>query len=552
MLLSPGYQAVAHKLQEAATGMCHEDIRARLADCLQDLKLESDYWGCYVVAVFGDDKAGDVVYSCKADLKKAPYTMSPDKTTIDTAAAVDVLPITTYEIQSEVAALEAGARNSKRDLRQLQTIHDSAVGLGANCTMAEASRGGVAGSPSYNGVAKSSSTPGTSPKDGVRESSTLPAAPSSGSEDHGHESLVRRKEPDTSGNPLDRSQESDIQGVNRQTFNKSSLTLVESASTVEKIVLQESKADYEIKLIAPGLGSSAFYPAEVLKRDGPKVFKEGTHVYLNHPTAAEEAQRPEGDVKNLAGVLSSTAVYYESHAKGPGLYARMKVFADHAQQVEEKAAHVGMSIRASGLREGDKTHEGRPILKELTSAESVDVVTKAGAGGMILTEAALPPNPTQEAAMDAAELQKLRESVATANASAAAANAANAKLLERALRGDAREEALRILAGITLPETSRLRVIDSVLKEALPKTEAGELDTVKFSESVNAEAKREGVYVASLTGAGNVTGMGTPGEPIRTAEAEKPEEINARAIKIFERLGHSKEAAERAVKGRVA
>jgi len=32
--------------------------------------------------------------------------------------------------------------------------------------------------------------------------------------------------------------------------------------------------------------------SEVLKRDGPKVFKSGTHVYLNHPTAAEEAQRP--------------------------------------------------------------------------------------------------------------------------------------------------------------------------------------------------------------------------------------------------------------------
>src|SRR6185369_1053821 len=91
------------------------------------------------------------------------------------------------------------------------------------------------------------------------------------------------------------------------------LSLVESAATLETIRLTEAKADYEIKLIAPGKGSSAFYPAEVLKRDGPNVFKAGTHVYLNHPTAAEEAARPEGDVKNLAGVLATGAEYHESH-----------------------------------------------------------------------------------------------------------------------------------------------------------------------------------------------------------------------------------------------
>lgn len=154
--------------------------------------------------------------------------------------------------------------------------------------------------------------------------------------------------------------------------------------------------------------------------------------------------------------------------------------------------------------------------------------------------------------MDAAEITKLQESVATANTNYAAVAAANAKLLERALKGDAREVAASILAGITLPEASKLRVIDTVLRESLPKTEAGELDTVKFTESVNAEAKREGVYVGGLIGAGQVLNMGPVGEVTLAREAEKPEEINARAIKIFERLGHSKEAAERAVKGRVA
>ena len=44
----------------------------------------------------------------------------------------------------------------------------------------------------------------------------------------------------------------------------------------------------------------------------------------------------------------------------------MKVFADHAQMVEEKAAHVGMSIRASGIAEAGKTRDGVPV--DLSSA----------------------------------------------------------------------------------------------------------------------------------------------------------------------------------------
>lgn len=461
--------------------MCHEDIRTRLQDCLRDSFKDTGNW-CYIVAIFGDDASGDVVYSCNSDLKKAAYTMSTGSTKIDTAAAVDVQPLTTYEV--EVAgATEAGRRNSSRDLKQLQTIHDAAGSLGAVC--------------------------------GAKES----RAPN----------------------------------VSRETGD--AVKLHESAATTELIPCVEAKSSYQIKLIAPGKGSSAFYPAEVLRRDGPKVFKEGTHVYLNHPTAAEEAARPEGDVRNLAGVLASTAQYFESHKNGPGLYADMKVFADHAQSIEEKAAHVGMSIRASGIREGGKLHEGVPVLKELTSAESVDVVTHAGAGGLILTESAITPKPTEGVDhMDAAELKKLNESIA-------AQNVVNAKLLERALRGDAREAATKILAAITLPDLSKNRVIESALRD-IPKTEAGELDTVKFAEVVNREAKTEGEYVAQLTGAGRVTGLGggpslVEADPAKRAAALAQETADAKtdfedAVSVFESMGMDKKAATLAAGGRAA
>lgn len=340
------------------------------------------------------------------------------------------------------------------------------------------------------------------------------------------------------------------------------LQLVESAATIERIVLKEAKADYEIKLIAPGKGSSAFYPAEVLKRDGPKVFKAGTHVYLNHPTAAEEAQRPEGDVKNLAGVLSSTAVFHETHAKGPGLYARMKVFADHGQMVEEKAAHVGMSIRASGNAESGKAKDGLPILKELVSAESVDVVTRAGAGGMILTESAVKAKEKETTEMDDREVKALIESATkplvdtiTKLQEALEKSVSPVKTLEaRALRGDATVEATRALSGLALAETSKQRVIENALRGDIPVKD-GALDTVKFTELVMAEAKREASYVAGLTGGARVLGMGasvtTETDPVKIAEAEKltreqREREDADAAQVFGRFGLTEAQAKAA------
>lgn len=473
-VLTAAFAALALHIQEAATTLSHSDISRRLDNALSDATRGTGSW-CYLLDVFGDDQSGDVIYSCSGELKRAPYTCSTNGASIDLAKAVDVVPVTTYE--PEGADLnEAGRRNSSRDLKQLQSIHDGAVNLGAAC------------------ATKESKVP-------------VPVAANS------------------------------------------AVKLVECAATLEPIVLREARSDYEIKLIAPGKGSSAFYPKEVLQRDGPKVFKASTHVYLNHPTAAEEAARPEGDVANLAGVLTTDAVYHELHAKGEGLYARMKVFADHATTVEEKAPHVGMSIRAGGVAESGKMRDGLPILKELTHAESVDVVTRAGAGGLILTEAAVPPNPTQGGApdMDAAEFKKLQESVA-------AQTAANAKLLERALRGDAREEAAKILKGVTLIDTAKERVIESILRGTIPQTPEGALDTIKFTEAVNTEAKAEGAYVAALVGSGRVIGMGAGSAPapapIDPKEAERvaaeKKTYRESAVKAYMDMGLPKAAAEAA------
>lgn len=461
-----------------------------------------------------------------------------------------------------VPLIEVGARNSKSDQQIIQTMHDHAVALGACCA-----------EPDTDDVMESLIAAGLYLPDALRLmernipqaerekmdagdfagkgksfpiktqqdfEAALHSIGRAGPENYSHDELHSRiiaigkrkgfKLPNSAG------KESAIVEF------QSGLRLIESAATTEAIILRESRADYEIKLIAPGKGSSAFYPAEVLRRDGPQVFRAGTHVYLNHPTAAEEAARPEGSVDNLAGVLTTDAVYHESHAKGEGLYGRMKVFADHAQAVEEKAPYVGMSIRAAGVAESGKKQDGLPVLKQLTSAESVDVVTRAGAGGMILTEAARPA-PTQEegSQMDAAEIKRLVE-------------AETAPLRERLIRADAREQGALLLEGVSLPVAAKMRVIESVLDKPLPRTDVGDLDKTKFSEAIGAAAQAEGRYLAGILGSGQVRGMGVAApDPIKITEARKAHqaevvELNEAAENVFGRLMGDPAAAKAAAR----
>ncbi len=153
--------------------------------------------------------------------------------------------------------------------------------------------------------------------------------------------------------------------------------------------------------------------------------------------------------------------------------------------------------------------------------------------------------------MDAAEVQKLVE--AAVKAALEPVLAQQVPLTERALRGDAREAATKILKDITLHESAKAMVIDSVLTN-LP-TKDGNLDEAKFAESVNAEAKRIGAVIAAATGSGKVVGMGAAPIEIKPEEAARraaqAKESTDQAISVFESLGMPKDAATFAAKGRV-
>lgn len=139
------------------------------------------------------------------------------------------------------------------------------------------------------------------------------------------------------------------------------------------------KRRYEAKVIESGWGSSGYYGASMLAEYGPKVFKAGTKVFMNHPSASEASDRPERDVHQLAGKLATDAVFREN-----GLYAEIEFYSHYAPVIEEMMDDVGLSIHALGNAvEGEAEGRQGPIIESLVEDPftSVDVVTVAGAGG---------------------------------------------------------------------------------------------------------------------------------------------------------------------------
>lgn len=315
-------------------------------------------------------------------------------------------------------------------------------------------------------------------------------------------------------------------------------TTIESANveiTGDVIPLKEGAVGQDgtayLKLIAPGRGSCGYYPAEVIERDGPKIFKKGTKNFWNHQTDAEEAARPEGDLRDLASVLSEDAHYEANGPAGAGLYAKAKVFENFRQPVDDLAKHIGMSIRASGKAKEGKAPDGKtgPIIEQLTRGISVDYVTTPGAGGKVLqlfeaARGAAKPTVLKEAKpmpdVDNAEITKLQESHA-------ALAVENRKLRERFALSDAADEGKKYFATVRVGEAIQERVLGRVLAGKIPLTESGDLDKAKLTALVEAETKDEVAYVNKLSGGKVVVSMGSGEQPTLT-EAEKTQQSQQR------------------------
>lgn len=143
-----------------------------------------------------------------------------------------------------------------------------------------------------------------------------------------------------------------------------------------------SGARYRVRLIeANKLGSSGYYSEELLRNYGPKIFKAGTPMHLDHQMKGERTERPFGSVSTFAAELATDAVF-----ENDGLYADITVFEHVRPMIKSLWDKIGVSIRAKGKAVLDVI-EGRkvPVFTELTEAYSVDFVTRAGAGGKLVS-----------------------------------------------------------------------------------------------------------------------------------------------------------------------
>jgi hypothetical protein len=292
----------------------------------------------------------------------------------------------------------------------------------------------------------------------------------------------------------------------------------EMVPLVEKAV--KNDGTIAIKIIAPGHGSSGYYSPEVLKRDGPKVFTKGLHVYADHPSLSEESDRPERSVKDLLGALTSDARWEETGTEGPGLYAEARLRSDVAPLIEDLAPHIGMSIRALGKAEmGEVDGKQTRVITAIEQARSCDVVTVPGAGGKVLElmEAArqgmspLPKSTTeQETPRMDKELEEARKQIETQQAQLDELKTwkaqQEARESETRLLSESRAVVVETLSAITLPQPTRDRLTETLTLN--PPIKDNALDRDALAATVKEAAERELAYVASVSGNGKVQGMG--------------------------------------------
>jgi hypothetical protein len=281
-----------------------------------------------------------------------------------------------------------------------------------------------------------------------------------------------------------------------------------------------SKTTVPICIIKPGWGSMAHYSESMIKASGPKAFKKGTQMFMNHATDAEEAMRPEGDLNQLAAVLNKDAYWDQNGAKGPGLYSEAILFSDHADKILEKGPYTGCSINAA-IKATEGTVDGRSgrIATEFVRGYSVDFVTKAGAGGapiVPVTESAKGSAPSGDT-KEETQMELTKEQIAALEADNAKLKTENGTLSARVAVMEAQQNRILAMAtvGMLLKEAG-VEVKPSLIQRVC---ESPKMDS---DGTVNKAWAKETADDLSEVGeaGGRVHGMG---DGARTKEADAKE-----------------------------
>ena len=164
-------------------------------------------------------------------------------------------------------------------------------------------------------------------------------------------------------------------------------SLVVETATISEKAAASAKATGRmlVRFISPGWGSSGYYSPEVLEQAAAdNVIPAGTHMYADHPTEAEDLERPVRSIKDLMAVTTEDARLGDDGA----LEGEVQVVPQWRELVETVKDSIGVSIRGSATDIVHGEAEGRKggIIEGLVApVMSVDFVTRAGRGGKVLS-----------------------------------------------------------------------------------------------------------------------------------------------------------------------
>lgn len=276
---------------------------------------------------------------------------------------------------------------------------------------------------------------------------------------------------------------------------------------------------YNIRIIQPCVGSSGIYIAENLAKS-VHLFTAGTQMYLDHPTLTEDYERPERSVRDLAAKFTTDAYVGEDGS----LYTEIYVYPSFDQVIREKWEDIGVSINAWTYGSIDPNG----VVPPFDGVESVDFVTKAGAGGAILEllesarsmSEAEREEKTKETELDEAKFDEFAKSTADnfkgLRESVDDALKKISEIIQTAAEetGDKTEDAeanavtladamktAEAIAEAGLPEVAKDRVIKAVesgveLKEAID-TELKYMDSIRESVNLTPDKDVETIHEAA-------------------------------------------------------
>lgn len=162
-----------------------------------------------------------------------------------------------------------------------------------------------------------------------------------------------------------------------------------------------------VRLLSAGMGSSGFYPAEVIERDGPTAFPAGTKLYIDHIGESEEWER--NGSRSVNDLVGKTLTDAEYDPVEEALYADVLFYHGTADRIKEIFEDIDLSIEASGKRD-----ESGEITELLVSKHNrVALVPEGGRDGKITefleSVKDLRPNLKESGKIDSTEQKEFQE-----------------------------------------------------------------------------------------------------------------------------------------------